>query len=84
MPLKEWIAQVKSCVVTNDGDIANPARSLVDFLETDFERMAGGDVMLDMSNCLKASPSLKGVESIPQQLLAAYIDCWRSNGFLGR
>lgn len=84
MPLKEWIAQVESCVVTNDSDTANPAQSLVDFFDADFERMASGDVELDMSNCLKASPSLQGVGSIPKQLLAAYVDYWRSNGFLER
>ena len=82
IPLKEWIAQVESCVVTNDRDNANPALSLVDFIEADFERMACGDVKLDMSKCLEASPSLKEVGSIPEHLLAAYVNCWRSKGFL--
>ena len=82
MPLEEWIARIESSVVTNDSDMANPARSLVEFFKADFERMAGGDVSLGMSNCLKASPSLRRVDKIPEHLLAAYVDCWRSHGFL--
>ena len=82
MSLEEWIARVESSVVNNDSDTANPARGLVDFFKADFERMAGGDVSLGMSNCLKASPSLRTVDKIPEQLLAAYVDCWKSHGFL--
>lgn len=84
VPLDEWIAQVESCVVTNDSDMANPAQSLIDSNIADFEHMAAGDVKMDSSNCLKASPTLRGVESISGQLLAAYIDCWKSHEFLER
>ena len=82
MPLKEWIAQVESCVVTHDSNATNPAQSLAGFFDADFERMASGDVKLDMTKCLKASPSLQEVGTISVQLLAAYVDCWRTNGFL--
>ena len=82
VPLKEWITQVEVSAVTNEGHMANPAQSLLEFYKSDFERMAGGDIKLDMSNCLKASPSLRKVDGIPASLLAAYVDCWRSDGFL--
>ena len=61
--------------------MANPAQSLLGFFSADFERMASGDVKLDMSNCLQASSSLRGIGRVPEQLLAAYVDCWRSNRF---
>ncbi|KAL6719407.1 hypothetical protein ACLMJK_003647 [Lecanora helva] len=82
LPFEEWIAKVNTCTIETESDITNPARKLLDFFDADFERMAGGDVVLDLRNTLKTSPKLQSVKEIPQGLLATYVDSWRITGFL--
>jgi hypothetical protein len=82
LPFREWISRIESYSMTKKSDAANPAYSLLDFFKADFERMASGDVNLDMTNSLAASPSLRSAKAISEQLLVAYVDHWQKHGFL--
>jgi hypothetical protein len=82
LPFSEWITRIESYGIAKKSDAANPAHSLLDFFEADFERMASGDVNLDTKNSLAASPSLRSAKAISEQLLVAYVDHWQRVGFL--
>ena len=82
LPLNEWIARVQSADMTIQSENANPAQKLLEFFKEDFGRMASGEVKLDMTNCLKASPSLLVEERVSGKLLASYVDVWTKDGFL--
>ena len=77
LPFDDWLKSVS----LSAGD-ENPAKLLVDFFEADFKHMACGNVILGTENARKVSSTLRKMDVIGDRTVAAYIDQWKSIGFL--
>ncbi|MCJ1243592.1 hypothetical protein MMC30_000789 [Trapelia coarctata] len=77
LPFDDWLDTVSMSA----GD-ENPAKLLIDFFKADFRHMACGNVMLSTENAQKVSSTLREMDVISDATISAYIDRWRSIGFL--
>ena len=77
LPFDDWLETVSMSA----GD-ANPAKLLIDFFQADFKHMACGKVILGTENARKVSSTLRKMDVIGESTIAAYVDQWRSIGFL--
>lgn len=77
---EEWVAKVLD--VSDEEINSNPAKKLAAFFEGDFERMAGGEVILDTAESRRFSLSLRTQQGVDESLMKKYISGWRKAGFL--
>ncbi|EUC44947.1 hypothetical protein COCMIDRAFT_37278 [Bipolaris oryzae ATCC 44560] len=77
IPFHQWLERVRQ---TPQKD--NPALLLSDFLESNYLRMSCGGLVLDVSNTLDHSPSLREVGPVSNQVLRKYVHIWKEIGFL--
>ncbi|KAK7957300.1 Acyl transferase/acyl hydrolase/lysophospholipase [Apiospora aurea] len=77
VPFADWLARVREAPQRG-----NPASILSEFLESNYLRMSCGGLVLDVSNTLKHSSTLRGVGPVPQEILGKYIHIWKEIGFL--
>ncbi|KAA6412420.1 MAG: NRPS-like enzyme [Lasallia pustulata] len=77
IPFSKWLEKV--CASTDDG---NPAKNLAEFFANDFERMSGGSLILSTEKARKVSSTLRMMAVVSKQTTEAYIDRWKTAGFL--
>ncbi|KAI5855057.1 ketoacyl-synt-domain-containing protein [Durotheca rogersii] len=77
VPLEEWTRRVRAAPQRN-----NPASALVDFLDTNYERMSCGGLVLDPSKAVEHSPTLAAVGPVSEEVVRKYIYVWKEIGFL--
>ncbi|USP77767.1 hypothetical protein yc1106_05041 [Curvularia clavata] len=77
IPFRQWLERVRQAPQKD-----NPAILLSDFLESNYLRMSCGGLVLDVSNTLEHSPSLREVGPVSNQVLRKYIHIWKEIGFL--
>jgi hypothetical protein len=83
IPFQEWIRRVRSFPTgAAPGCDLNPAKRLVDFLETDFLRMSCGGVLLATERSQKDSNVMRSVRSVDDTTVRKYISSWKARGFL--
>ena len=80
LPFDNWLEAV--CAITDGVTDENPAKKLAEFFKMDFIHMACGNVILDTKRAREVSPTLRGMGTISNETIAAYVDHWRSVGFL--
>ncbi|KAH8901535.1 putative polyketide synthase [Thozetella sp. PMI_491] len=80
LPFREWLHVVRTAPEAVRRD--NPAVKMVDFVEQNFELMSCGGVLLDVSNSMEHSETLRLVGPISFDLVRKYIDGWKATGFL--
>ncbi|KAL6304984.1 hypothetical protein BKA93DRAFT_731865 [Sparassis latifolia] len=78
LPYLQWLDKVRE----NPDTVANPSVKIMPFLESEFLRMATGQVVLDMSIAKTMSPSLKACGPLEPSHLLRYVKFWRDEGFL--
>jgi hypothetical protein len=75
IPYREWLDKVKAA-----GEAKNPAYKVLNFLENDFIRMSGGDVILRTAESKLDSPTLVRSTALDRKHLEEYIAYWRKTG----
>ncbi|KAK3307264.1 uncharacterized protein B0T15DRAFT_394431 [Chaetomium strumarium] len=77
IPLREWTQRVKAAPPRN-----NPASALAEFLETNYERMSCGRLVLDPTHALEHSPTLAAAGPVSAEVVRKYVYVWKEIGFL--
>lgn len=80
LPFDDWLNNF--CANSDDETNQNPMKEISDFFKEDFERMAGGLLVLSTENTRKVSSTFRSVKPVDRDLIAAYISWWKSCGFL--
>lgn len=75
--LDDWITAVSAAP-----DEGNPAKILVDFFKTEFQRMSGGDIMLSTDTTRKCVPSLRKLRAIDEDAVHRYLGYWKFTGII--
>jgi len=83
-PFDEWIRCVRSFPSTGAAgkEDLNPAKRLVDFLETDFLRMSCGGVLMGTERCRHDSEVMRNVGPVDDDTVRRFVRSWRDRGFL--
>lgn len=81
VPFKSWIHRVRTSPLS---DTDNPAArpGMVDFLASNFERIAGGALILDVAKAKEHSVTMAAEGPVSAELAIKYVDAWREMGFL--
>ncbi|KAL5355001.1 hypothetical protein BJX96DRAFT_170252 [Aspergillus floccosus] len=83
VPLKEWVRRVRASPLVPETE--NPAArpGMPDWLETNFERMACGGLILDTERAKEHSTTMaKDVGPVGEEVVSRFVDYWRKVGFL--
>ncbi|GAE00035.1 hypothetical protein ATEG_07661 [Paecilomyces variotii No. 5] len=83
VPLKEWVRRVRASPLVPETD--NPAArpGMPDWLETNFERMACGGLILDTKQAKEHSSTMANVVGpVNEEVVSKFLDYWKSVGFL--
>ncbi|KAG7086748.1 putative NRPS-like protein biosynthetic cluster [Marasmius oreades] len=79
IPFPEWVERVRSF----GGDpTQNAALKIMDFIQRDFVRMAGGSVILNTNGARKDSPTMVRSTAVERRHVEEYCGYWRSVGVL--
>ena len=78
VPFAEWAKEVRRAPATSD----NPASRLIDFLESDFVRMACGGCLLETTHTTSHSPTLRDVGPLTAEVVERFFTYWQRTGFL--
>ena len=77
VPFKEWVERVRRAPQRG-----NPAATLLEFLEGNYERMSCGGLVLDVSKTLEHSKTLGAVGPVSEAVVRKYVHVWKEIGFL--
>ncbi|KAF9768315.1 hypothetical protein IL306_014406 [Fusarium sp. DS 682] len=80
VPFHRWVKLVRQSPLPTDS--WNPAARLIDFLDSNFERMSCGGLILDTSKSQAHSPSLAAQGPVTAEVATRYITKWKQSGFL--
>ncbi|KAK7931080.1 hypothetical protein PG985_001792 [Apiospora marii] len=79
VPFAEWIRRVRESALSA---AENPAVHLLGFLESHFERMACGGIVLDTQRSGEHSRTMAAEGPVSAEVARAYVSSWREMGFL--
>ncbi|KAI1325187.1 putative polyketide synthase [Xylariaceae sp. FL0255] len=79
IPFRDWAERVRQSPLSG---AENPAAGALDFLESHFERMACGGIVLDTRQSSEDSETLAVQGPITEDLVRAYVSAWKASGFL--
>lgn len=83
IPLKEWIRRVRASPLVPETE--NPAArpGMPEWLDTNFERMACGGLILDTEQAQAHSNTMaKDVGPVSEEVMSKFVEYWRKVGFL--
>lgn len=80
IPFKSWIRQVRRSPLLPETE--NPAARLVDFLDSHFERMSCGGLVLDTTRAKEHSETMANEGPVSAELARLYVAAWKKMGFL--
>ncbi|KAJ5609199.1 type I iterative polyketide synthase [Penicillium herquei] len=79
VPFKEWIQRVRQSTLPA---AQNPASMGVGFLESHFERMACGGIVLDTQHSKEHSKTMAAQGPVSPEVVRSYVSSWKEMGFL--
>ncbi|KAL2862550.1 putative polyketide synthase [Aspergillus lucknowensis] len=80
IPFAEWVKLVRRSPLQMETD--NPAARLIDFLDSNFERMSCGGLILDTTLAREHSATLAAQGPVSADVARSYVDGWKRTGFL--
>ncbi|KAF4943417.1 hypothetical protein FGADI_13435 [Fusarium gaditjirri] len=80
IPFSRWVKLVRNSPLP--ADTWNPAVRLIDFLDSNFERMSCGGLILDTVKAQKHSSTLSAQGPVTTEIAVKYIKYWKESGFL--
>ncbi|KAJ9486472.1 hypothetical protein VN97_g6860 [Penicillium thymicola] len=79
VPFREWIKRVRQSSLP---PAQNPASMGLGFLESHFERMACGGIVLDTHNSKEHSDTMAAQGPVSAEVVRSYVSSWKAMGFL--
>ncbi|KAL5342471.1 putative polyketide synthase [Aspergillus crustosus] len=79
VPFEEWITRVRQSALA---PTENPAALALGFLETHFERMACGGIVLDTARSKEHSRTMAAEGAVSAEVVRRYVQSWKDMGFL--
>ncbi|PNP51820.1 hypothetical protein THARTR1_07589 [Trichoderma harzianum] len=79
IPYADWIMRVRRSPLSAD---ENPAARIIDFLDSHFERMSCGGIILDTQKAKEHSATMAVQGSVSSDVARAYVASWKAMGFL--
>ncbi|RYP73018.1 hypothetical protein DL771_003886 [Monosporascus sp. 5C6A] len=79
IPFKSWIKKVSRSPLLPETE--NPAARLVDFLDSHFERMSCGGLILDTARAKEHSETMANEGPLSPELARLYVTAWKKMGF---
>ncbi|KAI0165341.1 hypothetical protein GGR52DRAFT_558385 [Hypoxylon sp. FL1284] len=80
IPFKAWVRRVRWSPLSAETE--NPAARVIDFLESHFERMSCGGLILDTQRAQQHSETMAHQGPVPADVARLYIASWKRTGFL--
>ncbi|KAF5978758.1 polyketide synthase [Fusarium coicis] len=80
IPFSRWVKLVRNSPLP--ADTWNPAARLIDFLDSNFERMSCGGLILDTVKAQEHSSTLSAQGPVTTEIAVKYIKYWKESGFL--
>lgn len=80
VPFKEWVRRVRRSPLSMETD--NPALRLIDFLDSNFQHMSCGGLILDTAKTRKHSATLAALRPVSDEVAKRYVRAWKDTGFL--
>ncbi|QGJ02162.1 hypothetical protein CEK26_003606 [Fusarium fujikuroi] len=80
IPFSRWVKLVRNSPLP--AETWNPAARLIDFLDSNFERMSCGGLILDTVKAQKHSSTLSAQGPVTTEIAVKYIEYWKGSGFL--
>ena len=77
LPFAEWVERVRRAPQKG-----NPAATLLEFLEGNYERMSCGGLVLDVSKTMEHSRTLGALGPVSESVIRKYVHVWKEIGFL--
>ncbi|CAG8883007.1 unnamed protein product [Penicillium egyptiacum] len=81
LPFNDWLDRVVK-LGSKGGPGQNPVLKLDEFFRRDFRRMACGSVIMATDEARKRSETLRQVDAVPEDVIASYVQYWRTSGYL--
>ncbi|KAL3489679.1 putative NRPS-like enzyme [Aspergillus germanicus] len=78
-PMAEWVEEVRRRPL---GDDSNPAATIADFFQENFEWMSDGSVVLSTETSRRHSPTLRRAGPVQDEAIRRYLHYWRSIGLI--
>jgi hypothetical protein len=82
IPFQAWLDKVNALPDGPPSANHNPAKTLMDFFQNDFQQLVGGSVILDTYRAREASATLRKVDALDRDTIFGYVRYWKSIGFL--
>lgn len=85
IPFEEWVRRVRdygSQAGDGAGSTKNPAYLLIDFIESHFERISCGGLLLETRHAQEHSPTMRSIEPFSHDMTRNFIQDWKKSGFL--
>ncbi|BCS24259.1 putative polyketide synthase [Aspergillus puulaauensis] len=79
VPFREWIRRVRESSLP---PAQNPASMGLGFLESHFERMACGGIVLDTQHAKEHSKTMAAQGPVSAEVVRSYVSSWKAMGFL--
>ncbi|KAF5981204.1 polyketide synthase, partial [Fusarium bulbicola] len=80
IPFSRWVKLVRNSPLP--ADTWNPAARLIDFLDSNFERMSCGGLILDTVQAQEHSSTLSAQGPVTSDIAVKHIKHWKESGFL--
>jgi acyl transferase domain-containing protein/thioester reductase-like protein/acyl carrier protein len=79
IPFEDWVKLVRNSTLS---DAENPATRVIGFLESHFERMACGGIVLDTQRSSEHSKTMAAEGPVSAEVVRSYVSTWKMKGFL--
>ncbi|KAL1881213.1 Type I Iterative PKS [Diaporthe australafricana] len=80
IPFKDWVKLVRRAPLHTD--LENPAARLIEFLDTSFERMSCGGLILDTAKSQEHSQTMAALGPVAADVAHKYVKSWKRMDFL--
>lgn len=82
IPFDNWLQLACEARNVESSSTCYPAVELLDFLQTDFQHLGVGEIVLDMRESRKISQTLERTLPMGEDLIRLCVEYWQSIGFL--
>lgn len=79
IPFQDWVKRVRQSPLSEK---ENPAARVIGFLESHFERMACGGIILDTERSSADSETMARQGPVSDEVVRSYVSAWKMSGFL--
>lgn len=79
IPYRDWLRHITRSPLSEK---ENPAARIIDFLDSNYERMSCGGLILDTSKSQEHSKTMAALGPVTPEVAVDYVSAWKKMGFL--